>query len=329
MTLVIASLYLLISAFLFGSAIYILSRDPFVRLNQAYACLAFAQLGWVGTLFIFNATPVGPTLLWIGRANFAAAALAAPAVFGFVQALLKKPLRWTSWILIETLLIAGLSLGTGLIDQTEAVRGSVHLTTYGWLFPLYIVHLLLYLLPALWQALTPPRHFASERQVRLVGMGMLVTAGVGMTTNVVLPYGFGNFHLIDIGNPVHNRRTGDDCLCCLHLPHVQCSGGNTHGTGCRFADRLRTGTLSGSRECPLRPLTIDGSDGTSYRRRHSSADHQCIHPAAASLVVGAVGSSAAKAEKRASTLVADICSSYRKYLTDRYVRDKSMSRTYR
>lgn len=199
MTLVIASLYLLISAFLFGSAIYILSRDPFVRLNQAYACLALAQLGWVGTLFVFNATPAGPTLLWIGRANFAAAALAAPAVFGFVQALLKKPLRWTLWIVIETLIIAGLSLGTGLIDQTEAVRGSVHLTTYGWLFPLYIVHLLLYLLPALWRALTPPRHFASERQVRLVGVGMLVTAGVGMTTNVVLPYGFGNFHLIDIG----------------------------------------------------------------------------------------------------------------------------------
>ena len=223
MTLVIASLYLLISAFLFGSAIYILSRDPFVRLNQAYACLAFAQLGWVGTLFIFNATPVGPTLLWIGRANFAAAALAAPAVFGFVQALLKKPHRWTSWILIETLLIAVLSLGTGLIDQTEAVRGSVHLTTYGWLFPLYIVHLLLYLLPALWQALTPPRHFASERQVRLVGMGMLVTAGVGMITNVVLPYGFGNFYLIDIGtlSTIGALATITYAACIYHMFNVR------------------------------------------------------------------------------------------------------------
>jgi uncharacterized protein YjeT (DUF2065 family) len=199
LTLVVASLYLLISAFLFGSAIYILSRNPFLRLNQVYACLALAQLGWVGTLFVFNATPISPALLWVGRANFAAAALTAPSVFAFVQALLKKPIRRMSWIVGETITVAALSLGTGLIDQAETIRGSLHITTYGWLFPLYIFHLLLYLAPALWQALTAPLHLAERQQVRLVGIGMLITTGVGIITNVVLPYSFGNFSLIDIG----------------------------------------------------------------------------------------------------------------------------------
>jgi uncharacterized protein YjeT (DUF2065 family) len=198
-TLVTASLYLLVSAFLFGSAVYILSRDPFARRNLAYALLALAQLGWVGTLFVFNATPVGPSLLWVGRANFAAAALTAPAVFAFVRALLKKPIRRKSWIVGETFAVALLSLGTGLIDQAETIRGSLHITTYGWLFPAYVLHLLLYLVPALWQALTPHLDVAERRQVRLVGIGMLVTVGVGITTDVVLPYGFGNFSLIDIG----------------------------------------------------------------------------------------------------------------------------------
>jgi hypothetical protein len=32
-----------------------------------------------------------------------------------------------------------------------------------------------------------------------VGVGILVTAGVGIATEVVLPYGFGNFYLIDVG----------------------------------------------------------------------------------------------------------------------------------
>lgn len=201
MTLLVASLYLLITAFLFGSAIYILSRDPFARVNQAYAILALAQLGWVGSLFIFNATPVGPNLLWIGRANFAAAALVAPAVFAFVQALLTRRTRQAWWLLLETVIVAALSLSTGLVDRSETIQAGVHLTVYGALFPIYVLHLLLYLIPALYRALRPSPHLRDEqrKQARLVGVGILVTTVVGIATNVAIPYVSGNFKFINVG----------------------------------------------------------------------------------------------------------------------------------
>lgn len=201
MTLFVASLYLLIIAFLFGSAIYILSRDPFARLNRAYTVLALAQLGWVGSLFVFNATLKQPDLLWIGRANFAAAALVAPAVFVFVQALLGRRFRYAWWIAGETLIVALLSLLTGFVDQSETLKSGTHLTTYGALFPVYVVHLLVYLGPAVYQALRPPLRLTDQQraQVRLLGYGFLVTILIGLTTNVLIPYVSGDFLFIDVG----------------------------------------------------------------------------------------------------------------------------------
>ena len=79
MSLLTASLYLLCLAFLFGSAVYVYSRDPFARVNAAFALLALTLLGWVGTLFVYTAQTQGSALLWLGRANFAFAALMAPA----------------------------------------------------------------------------------------------------------------------------------------------------------------------------------------------------------------------------------------------------------
>jgi hypothetical protein len=196
-----ASLYLLVIAGLFGSAIYVFSLNPLSRLNRAYAALAFAQLAWVLTLFIFTTYQSGAPLLFLGRANFAAAALVPPAVLFFVRALLNRPLRYQWWLAGETLVVAILSLFTGLVDRSEAVQNGVHVTVYGLLFLLYIVHLLAYLGPALWQALRPKLRLptAVREQTRLIGIGMLVTTAIGLTTNVVLPYGFQDFRWINLG----------------------------------------------------------------------------------------------------------------------------------
>src|SRR5579859_1676799 len=134
MSLLVASLCLLCLAFLFGSALYVYSRDPFSRLNASFALLALSLLGWVGTLFVFGAQTGGSALLWLGRANFAAAALAAPASLLFVLALARKPLRYASWVWLETGLWAAVSLLTGLVDKEETVIGGIHVTRYGFLF---------------------------------------------------------------------------------------------------------------------------------------------------------------------------------------------------
>ncbi len=201
MSLTIASLYLLCLAFLFGSALYVVSRDPFDRLNRAYALLALTLLAWVGTLFVFAAQNQGATLLWLGRANFAAVALVAPAVYGFVAALRKHLHPETYWLWGESLLLAVLALGTPFVDRAEAVQGAVHVTTYGVLFPLYIVHIVIYLVAGIWGALRPattlPR--VVQSQLRLVGAGILVTTAIGIITNAALPYLFGDFAYIHIG----------------------------------------------------------------------------------------------------------------------------------
>ncbi len=118
MSLLVASLYLLCLAFLFGSALYIWSRDPFARLNASYAALAAALLGWVGTLFLFSSEAPGTGLLWLGRAKFAAAVLIAPAALSFVRALARsRPSRIDTWIWLEGLALALLSLLTGAVDR--------------------------------------------------------------------------------------------------------------------------------------------------------------------------------------------------------------------
>jgi hypothetical protein len=130
-----------------------------------------------------------------------AAALIAPALFAFVRSLLQRPLRYAGWILGETLFVALLSLFTGLVDRAEAVEAGLHITTYGVLFPLYLLHILVFILPALYQALHPDAHTLRRprQQAQLVGVGLLVTAVVGITTNLILPFFFGNFRFIDVG----------------------------------------------------------------------------------------------------------------------------------
>ena len=155
MSLFVASLYLLCLAFLFGSALYVYSRDPYERLNSSFTVLALTLLGWVATLFLFNAQTNYPGLIWLGRANFAAAALAAPATLAFVCSLAQRS-NFKSWLLrFEIALVGAVSLFTGLVDQSETVRAGVHITSYGFLFPLYVLHILGFVGAALWFSFRP------------------------------------------------------------------------------------------------------------------------------------------------------------------------------
>ena len=201
MTLLTASLYLLCLAFLFGSALYVYSRDPHSRLNAYYALLALALLAWVGTLFVYGTLSEGETLLVVGRVNFAAAALVATASCFFVAQLAGRKLAFPNAIWLETALLVLLSLGTPLIDRAETVLRGQHSTTYGPLFALYIAHVVAYLAAAVTLAFraSPGSRGRTRIQLRLVGAGILATAAVGITANIVLPYWFGDFRFIGVG----------------------------------------------------------------------------------------------------------------------------------
>ena len=201
MTLFTASLYLFCLAFLLGSALFIYFCNFRSRLNGYYALLALALFGWVGTLFVFGSLPEGETLLVIGRVNFAAAALVATASFLFVTELAGRRITYLRAVWFETAVLTLLSLGTPLIDQAETVLHGQHSTVYGQLFPLYILHVVVYLVSAVVIALRPlPKtRSVTKTQLRLVGSGILVTAVVGVVANIVLPYGYGDFRFIDVG----------------------------------------------------------------------------------------------------------------------------------
>ncbi len=201
MTLFTASLYLLCLAFLFASALFVYSRDPRSKLNAYYALLALTLLAWVGTLFVFGSLPEGRPLLAVGRANFAAAALVATTSCLFVAELAGRRLTRLSAVWIETALLGVLSLGTPLVDRAETVLRGQHQTAYGPLFALYIVHVVAYLAGAVDLAFLPPAGTAdrTRRQLRLVGAGILATATVGVTANIVLPYWYGDFRFIHVG----------------------------------------------------------------------------------------------------------------------------------
>ncbi len=201
MTLFTASLYLFCLAVLFGSALFVYSRDPRSCLNGYYALLALALLAWVGTLFVFGSLPQGETLLVIGRINFAAAALVATASYLFVAQLAGRKITFLNAVWIETAAIVLLSLGTPLIDQAETVLSGQHQTAYGPLFALYIAHVVAFLAYAVILAFRPVLGGTDRRrrQLRLVGAGILATAVVGVTTNIVLPYWYGDFRFINVG----------------------------------------------------------------------------------------------------------------------------------
>ena len=142
----------------------------------------------------------------LGRANFATIVFAAYLALSFVQEVAargsRKATKLSFWLLLETLLLADITLLTPLIDAGEQVVRGEAITTYGPLFPWYLLHVLGYLVAALALALRE-RYQAENRTIRgqltLLGMGMLVTGGTALITNALLPYSFGDFRFCDIG----------------------------------------------------------------------------------------------------------------------------------
>jgi hypothetical protein len=201
MSLLVACLYLLCIAFLFGSGLWVFSRDPYSRLNSSFAVLAFTLLGWVLTLFLFSPQTSNPALLWLGRANFAALALAAPATLQFVEALANRQVRHSLWLWSVGFFFVILSLFTSLVDKGEALRGSVHVTSYGALFPLYTLYILFCAVGALWRAFepAPQLHTQTRVQLRFVGFGILTTTAIALVVDAILPYYYGDFGYIHVG----------------------------------------------------------------------------------------------------------------------------------
>jgi hypothetical protein len=207
-------LYLLCSALLLLSAAVIFWRDPRSEPHRHYALTALSLLGWVATLPLYYHSANPNEVLWLGRVNFAAAALAVAFGYLLVRSLARR--RDGNWkeehdaslpgsVITESVLLALLSAFTGLVDRAELMgtaQDARHVTVYGVLFPIYALHVLAYLgasTLAAFQARKDTVRGAARDRLTLVGAGVLITGIVGVVADIILPYGFSDFRFTDAG----------------------------------------------------------------------------------------------------------------------------------
>ncbi len=202
MSALLAALYALCILFLAAFALLILTRNPRSRLHRHFALLALALLGWVASLFAFDFQTAGSALLWLGRFNFATIVLAVTLGLLFVRDVADVPHSPAlAWLWAETALLGLLTLLTPLVDRQELVRAGQHLTVYGPLFVPYVLHVLVLVGAMLSVAFGSRRPVPEQtgRQLRLIGGGIIATTAIALVTNVLLPYGLGDFRLIHVG----------------------------------------------------------------------------------------------------------------------------------
>ena len=206
----VALLYALCFLLLSGQALLVAwksRRRTRPGLRRAFYLLTLSLLLWQLTLFLEVRTEVPAAQLGLGRANFAAATFAAYYALRFVREIPEIPAgelpgRPSPWLPVVTGLLAALTLLTPLVVAAERVEAGRAITTFGPLFPLYLLHVLGCWLAALAAALAERRRVRDRRvkgQLALVGAGMLATGGTAFLTNAVLPYGFGDFRFGDLG----------------------------------------------------------------------------------------------------------------------------------
>ncbi|MGC4044841.1 MAG: histidine kinase N-terminal 7TM domain-containing protein [Armatimonas sp.] len=207
--LLISALYGLCALLLSGGALYLAFTNR--QENSAirwFVGVCLALLIWLVTLFLFLQSEDAEFVLQVGRSNFAAVSLAVYAGWRLVKAVAgrkespyDRPLLYITWAL------TAVSALTPLVDKAEIVSASVasgrHETIYGLLFPLYVAHVVGLLGAALYEAFHGKRRSAKEPhrrdQLLLLGWGILATSTIGLISNVILPYAFGNFAWIDLG----------------------------------------------------------------------------------------------------------------------------------
>lgn len=182
-------------------AAVILARNPKSRLHRVFSLSALALLGWLGTLFLFNRQADPHVLTLLGRLNFVCALFVVFLGYRLVKEIAGKAVG-SAWILLtDVLLLSTATLLTPWIDRAEVVQAGQHVTQFGPLFPLYILHVLAYLAASFATAFREAERASGpvRRQLSVIGVGMLSTAAVALTTDVALPYAFHAFAFQDIG----------------------------------------------------------------------------------------------------------------------------------
>ena len=200
-------LYGLAGTLLLLTSFYLWIRERKSAPVRWFVLTCLSLLGWLVTLFLFQRSNDPAFVLLVGRLNFAAASVAVFGVYRLVRAVAGLPSQQSdTGLLLATLALSALSALTPWIDEAEIVRvdgmGS-HVTIYGYLFPLYLIHIVGLLALSIWTAFRRRGESSARSHMRdqllLLGWGIVATGLVSLGANIVLPYSFGNFDYIELG----------------------------------------------------------------------------------------------------------------------------------
>lgn len=185
---------------LLGLAVLSLRRDRRSATHLDFAAFSFLMALWLASLFLYYRVPDEGTLTLVGRANFAAIALALCYGHLFARGLARRPSPRGFW-LVGSGAVAALALLTPLVARREYLTPSGPATAFGPLFVPFALLLALHFAAAAWAlASALPRASAARRaQLRLVLAGFSANATVAMFTNLVLPLAFGVFRYQEAG----------------------------------------------------------------------------------------------------------------------------------
>jgi signal transduction histidine kinase len=204
---VISILYYLCFLLLGVLSVLIFIKNSKSKINLYFALFTAFMLVWLVTLFIYYKGSSTFELTIIGRANFAAIAIA--VVFGsqFSEkitriTLFRKYQRfYHRFVLLETIALAAIIQFTPLIAaKEERVNGEV-ITLFGPLFLLFIAHLVFYIGSGIYTVYKAMKgaNDSIRNQLQVILFGFTTTALVSITTNIILPFGFNIFTLEEIG----------------------------------------------------------------------------------------------------------------------------------
>ena len=182
-------------------ALFILHKNPVSPLHRTFGWACLSLLAWLGTLYVFDRLDESGTLTFAGRLNYASVLFVVLLAYLFLRQVLRRPARNVPVLLGETLLLSALTLLTPLVDRMEQGGAGSHVTRFGPLFVLYVLHLLSYLGASLYQAFHMG-HRASRQvrsQLAILGTGMLLSGSIAIVCDLVLPYAFHVFAWQEVG----------------------------------------------------------------------------------------------------------------------------------
>ncbi|MEI6478284.1 MAG: ATP-binding protein [bacterium] len=201
MAYLITGLYCFCLAFLVASALFIYFKNSKSWLNRYFLLLSVSIFAWLLTLYFFDRQADSSLLTLLGRANFTSAAFIVLFNYLFTPQVVGERSKWTWLLVAETVILAGLTQFTGLIDHSEHLKDGQHITQFGPLFPFYIVHIVVYVLVALYLTFFAYRKVkaAVRSQLNIIGFGVFLMAGIAIFTNIILPYGYNFFDFQEVG----------------------------------------------------------------------------------------------------------------------------------